>query len=878
MNNLPTQLAELTKKRKKWVEANRENGFEEGITNLLTDLYPDNAHFIYELLQNAEDTQADVVRFTLSKKDIRYEHNGRRLFNLKDVESITSIGVSTKRNDPTNIGKFGVGFKAVFAYTNTPEIHSGDFQFKINNLVVPESLPNTVKNDDTAFIFPFDNPKKTPARAVEEIDRGLCALADNTLLFLNHIREIEYLLPNVALGKLKRVDVDGDGIGQRIEIHAIQPEEAEVVSNWLRYRKEVLIKDEAGKTKACQVAIAFRLEQQADDSASDQDDTKQDKRKKVRSKAEWNIVPCEPGQVSIFFPAEKETSNLRFHVHSPFASTVARDSVHDCDSNKELRDALAQLMAEALADIRDRGLLTMSFLAVLPNKDDGLPGFYQPVREAIIKAFQDEDLLPTRSGSHLRTGLLYRGTTEISSVIDDDDLSLLTDYNPPLWAANAPQRGQREDKFLDSLQIDEWGWEELKSIINETENNTEKKSEIEKWISEKQDNWVMRFYALMENCHLATRHRFDQSPISAAWSKLTGIRATGNNGSDEHVTPRDAYFPKKTPAKGDKPIEVPAKIRLVKFEVYNKGRLGENTKKAARDFLERVGVREYDERAEIERRLESYSRPAEKTISENHYRDIRLFIAYLKRNPADAGLFQGVSFLVTMEETQNQLYWEKPVDAFLDNPYETTGIAGLTAIHNKQKVWPDYVDHLGKNLKREEFVLFLKAVGVFHELAISEIRCSENDKISDWTTGRFTNTGVNTDWTIGKVDDYLRVKDQAASRLIWMALIQADRMIATAKYRPNRTHDLQTAESQLVQALKSCAWIPDQHGTFHRPQDVTRDMLPKDFPYDDRNGLLTAIGFGEKAKKLAKNLRHVTQMQRNWGLNQPQKLKRRSNY
>lgn len=30
----------------------------KGLLNLLTELYPDNAHFIYELLQNAEDAQA----------------------------------------------------------------------------------------------------------------------------------------------------------------------------------------------------------------------------------------------------------------------------------------------------------------------------------------------------------------------------------------------------------------------------------------------------------------------------------------------------------------------------------------------------------------------------------------------------------------------------------------------------------------------------------------------------------------------------------------------------------------------------------------------------------------------------------------------------
>ena len=60
-------LEELRQKRLKWVEANRENGFDDGIRRLLTELYPDNAHFIYELLQNAEDARATEVRF-ISKR------------------------------------------------------------------------------------------------------------------------------------------------------------------------------------------------------------------------------------------------------------------------------------------------------------------------------------------------------------------------------------------------------------------------------------------------------------------------------------------------------------------------------------------------------------------------------------------------------------------------------------------------------------------------------------------------------------------------------------------------------------------------------------------------------------------------------------------
>ena len=118
-------LEELKRTRLEWVEASRKNNFEEGIGRLLTDLYPDNAHFIYELLQNAEDAQATEVRFILQEDRVEFEHNGDRLFSIEDVEAITGLGISAKKDDPTSIGKFGVGFKAVFAYTATPEIKSG---------------------------------------------------------------------------------------------------------------------------------------------------------------------------------------------------------------------------------------------------------------------------------------------------------------------------------------------------------------------------------------------------------------------------------------------------------------------------------------------------------------------------------------------------------------------------------------------------------------------------------------------------------------------------------------------------------------------------------------------------------------------------------
>ena len=69
----------------------------------------------------------------------------------------------------------------------------------------------------------------------------------------------------------------------------------------------------------------------------------------------WKIIPLNPGQVCIYFPAVKEPCNLRFHIHAPFASTVARESVRECPANDELRNRIADLVAESMHAIRDQG-------------------------------------------------------------------------------------------------------------------------------------------------------------------------------------------------------------------------------------------------------------------------------------------------------------------------------------------------------------------------------------------------------------------------------------------------------------------------------------------------------------------------------------------
>src|SRR5579859_6492363 len=97
---------------------------------LLADRYDDRTHFIFELLQNAEDALARrtgwsgqrSVRFLLTNNELRVSHFGKH-FDEPDVRGICGIAESTKGLNA--IGRFGIGFKSVYAFTDRPAVHSG---------------------------------------------------------------------------------------------------------------------------------------------------------------------------------------------------------------------------------------------------------------------------------------------------------------------------------------------------------------------------------------------------------------------------------------------------------------------------------------------------------------------------------------------------------------------------------------------------------------------------------------------------------------------------------------------------------------------------------------------------------------------------------
>lgn len=183
----------------------RENlkEYGEGTRHLafLGRLYADRTHFIFELLQNAEDAKASKIQFQLFPDRLEVKHNGRP-FNEKDVRGVCGVGEGTGADDLTRIGKFGIGFKSIYAYTSRPEIHSGAEHFCIERFIRPSACSEIPLEQGwtTLFVFSFGHSEITPEQAFHEIEARLAKLGCRTLLFLRHIELVQWLEDGVEKG------------------------------------------------------------------------------------------------------------------------------------------------------------------------------------------------------------------------------------------------------------------------------------------------------------------------------------------------------------------------------------------------------------------------------------------------------------------------------------------------------------------------------------------------------------------------------------------------------------------------------------------------------------------------------------------------------
>ena len=362
----------------------------EGFKRSVSEKYSEQAHFVYELLQNASDAKATKIQFILDKNGLIFKHNGSVRFSISNpqkekedkvigklghINSITSIGQSSKGSD--EIGKFGVGFKAVFQYTETPEIYDSKFRFKIERFIVPVKIGEDHKlreKKETLFYFPFNLPSKSSQEAYNEIKERLRQL-ENPLLFLA-IDEIEWKCEDNEQGVYRK-----DIIKKKQTYLIIDT--LEKVNGNPSSKKFLVFKPDIDDKDAKDVRIAYPI---------------------VEENGQIVVKSNRKYPAYYFFPT-KESTELKFILHAHFDLTDNRESIKKNKKwNDNLIDELALLVAESLPIVRDIGSLNVDFLNTLPLDSNSLneKHLFRPIYDAVVKKLRsDEKLLPTNDDTFI---------------------------------------------------------------------------------------------------------------------------------------------------------------------------------------------------------------------------------------------------------------------------------------------------------------------------------------------------------------------------------------------------------------------------------------------------------------------------------------------
>ncbi|WP_197428307.1 AAA domain-containing protein [Phnomibacter ginsenosidimutans] len=422
----------------------------------------------------------------------------------------------SNKKDHSTIGKFGVGFKAVFQYTDTPHIYDPNFKFKISKFIVPIKLDNDLtdrESNETVFYFPFDKQendengkiKMSRERAYTDILDKLKKLIFPTL-FLSNLKEVKWQAENNEIGEYSKKSTKSkqkeDIIYERVELN-------QQVGLNQRIEKLFLFSRLIDEQKL-NYSIGYFLDEKG------------------------QLIPKQYSAFC-FFPT-KETTNLNFILHAPFLLTDSREGIHRSkEHNTKMVELLAQLAADSMNILKDLKLINDAIIDIIPYKniDYGNDGFFDDFYFKIKEKLQNEEILPAKNKLFAnKRNAYWADTPDLSNLFSNEQLAELVENQNAKWVFVTI--GRTKDKeitdYIDGGSERSWDRKEP-NLIKSNMDFENKIADLitSKFIKAQSNEWLHKFYEYLAE-RKSYQEKFKTKPIFkdsqgnavAAFDKIDG--------------------------------------------------------------------------------------------------------------------------------------------------------------------------------------------------------------------------------------------------------------------------------------------------------------------------------------------------------------------
>lgn len=739
-------------------------------------IYSVQTHFIFELLQNAEDAirqrgphwkGSRTIEFHLSHNQLRISHFGVP-FNEKDVQAICSVGESTK-DDLTDIGHFGMGFKSVYKYTERPAIHSGSGEtavaIAINDYIYPEEIsPIDRGEEETVFILPFKYGEEEAS--YKEITDGLYGFEVRNLLFLHEIDTIQWTVEDGISGLYHRKSEYLNDFIRRVTLTDQWDDTEQLNEEWLVFSRSV---SSANNHASSNLEMAFKVDP----------DTRAIKR--------LNQSP-----LIVYFATNEETG-LGFLVQGPYQTTLNRESIPSTEWNELLVNETSQLIRYALCWMRDEGDLNVDVLNCLPLleyeiEDSRFESYYIAIKTLL----KSEKLLPTINAEYISADeALLAGTKGVRDLLSIEQVSILYDIDNPAWLDDKITQDRTQDLYdylVHELEVSQITPREL---IRRLDQN---------FLENQSEEWIIKLYEFLDT-HRGLESLYRSSPI---------IRLN----SGEHITPDEEPF-LPSPYRIDFPTIHPhiCNDRTIRFLKH----LGLRKPDLVDDVAQHVLLK-YDERADNGIDWSEYANDIERIIraydTGSQESKARL-IAHLRQT----------ALVATVDASSGSQSFSRPASTYLATERLGILLKGIEGVR--------FLDTNQACLDSQTIQDILKQAGANECLKIIEGRdLSWEEKYSLRNQSNQTEELRVNNYTIDKLDEILETfsdctPEQARliSQALWEELIHLRRLYGEDVFRGQYhwfyyTERQMPFEAEFLETLNNKLWIPNGQGELKLPSSI----------------------------------------------------------